>query len=352
MVDELTNNSVVSKETIIDYEFLYNTKIKTMELYLSAAMDITKSQILSNNDTNIQRRIKILLNTLKKDYNYDYYIDLCARYALGESIVETDLPITEAIYIINKDEVLDLYNKSGIIEGIYHDIAGNVIDIDIDNNKVFGGIEINGGTVNVYGDVKIPYMRCKNGTIVANDVTLYADKLDLTNDYESHGKVCFDGNGILKSKKDIDISQIDVMCNGGTLQSDKSIVLHEFRAYGGGVYIANCNLISETGIDAGYGYRDFFNILDNVNVYGNVIGGSLQIVNDVIVDGSFIGSLCVSKDGDITANSFELGDFWNYGGRLYSKGDLLYSGEYRIDDEQSLIIVEGNMRVNVLKMVI
>lgn len=65
MVDELTNNSVVSKETIIDYEFLYNTKIKTMELYLSAAMDITKSQILSNNDTNIQRRIKILLNTLK-----------------------------------------------------------------------------------------------------------------------------------------------------------------------------------------------------------------------------------------------------------------------------------------------
>lgn len=258
------------------------------------------------------------------------------------------MPITEAIYIINKDEVLDLYNKSGIIEGIYHDIAGNVIDIDIDNNKVFGGIEINGGTVNVYGDVKIPYMRCKNGTIVANDVTLYADKLDLTNDYESHGKVCFDGNGILKSKKDIDISQIDVMCNGGTLQSDKSIVLHEFRAYGGGVYIANCNLISETGIDAGYGYRDFFNILDNVNVYGNVIGGSLQIVNDVIVD----GSLCVSKDGDITANSFELGDFWNYGGRLYSKGDLLYSGEYRIDDEQSLIIVEGNMRVNVLKMVI
>ena len=346
MNTELIQNNKVSIESINDYEFLYNTKIKTIEMYLSAAMDITKSSFFSTLETNLQAQIRILLNSIKSNYDYDYYIDLCAKKAIGETIDESDLAITEIECKVKTDETINIYKEDNIIKCTYTDIEGKTKKLAVFNGKVFGGIELCGGSINVKTDVKTSYILIKDGKLNTNGYTIVSDKIDFRPDLERKGTVIIEGQGNIISNQTMTIERVSIIGNDAILESKKSIVLSSFVKYGGGVSISDCTFVSCKGLDSGYNYGDFWNTFDNVIIKCNVIGGSLKAIGDVKISGKAMGNLYVCEDVTVEGASFASGSIYNNGGIIISRGDFSYSDRVTSENSKSKFIVYGNIYAN------
>ena len=346
MMSELSENGVVSRESINDYEFLYNTKIETIKMYLSAAKDITKSSFFGLSETNLQTRISILENSVKRNYDYDYYIELCIKKAAGETIDENDFIIYGAPCKVSSKEKIDLYRENGKLICKYTNSNNQTEELDVFQDKVFGGIELVGGEINILADANTSNLLISYGTVNTNGNQIVADKLDFSNGGWSNMTVNLTGGGSFKSNKDITIQQIKINGNGETIESENTIILSDHKKSGGGVEICNCTIGGKKGVNCGGPYLDFWNSFNNVVVKGDIIGGYLVAKNSLKVEGKIKCDLKALENSNIEAESMDMGEIHNYGGTIICNGNYSFSDGMTSENEKSKWIVYGNIYAN------
>ncbi|MBR1507556.1 MAG: S-layer homology domain-containing protein [Eubacterium sp.] len=340
MYEDISSQGKVSLEKINNYEFLYNTYIKTMVMYLEAALDITKSSLFSSSETNQQAQIRIIMNSLKRDYSYEYYIELCAKMALGEDIDESSFIISEITCTVKTGQTVNIFSRNGKEVCEYKTENGEITELPVFQGKVFGGIELSGGTINIESDVKSSYLLIHSGTVNTNGHSLESDRVDFLNEYRSTGKLYLFGTGSVISKRDSLIRQVQVIGNGGIIRSDKGIKTESDDKYGG-VSFNDCTLIAKQGLSCGG-----TNYFHNVSITGDTGGGTLSCYGTVKVEGKAGGNYYIQEDSCIEANRFAVNSLYNYGGTIISKGDFSYSGRVTSESDKARFVVYGNLYAN------
>lgn len=335
MANMLSNNKCVTKQQINDYEFLYDTKIKTMEMYLGAAKDITKSSLFSKEKTALQKRIEILQQTLEDAYTYDYYVDLCARSASGEDVSEGDFPITYIACTIEENEILDIYGNG---KAIYTNKNGEKTTLDYLDGKVFGGIDLKGGTINVKEDSKISALYAEKGDIsIQKGITLIADKIEFTN-----GTVDL-GEGRLVSKMEILFMNSKVNGSQGEIVSKMGMKFSDSDS--GASQVSSVNLTSKKTIIGGYEGRVLKNTLTDAQVNANLDDGCFTYTN-VVVNGKILGGDVTVSSGSLEVDEICSEDIKIQNGQVDCKGDLQYNGWFSCEGENSYITVRGDFLAN------